>query len=262
MPRPEDVAFPPRKERFEDRRKEGESRKLRDEFFDHSTLLAVSRLITQGQFEALDHPIATGKEGGVFRATTPGGFRAVKIYRIGNSVFRTLPPHVLEEFRRQASAQNFSRLITAWTRREHTILGRLYDAGVRTPEPYAYDRNVLVMGFVGGADGEPARRLIESTAGADPEALYADLVRQIRRMISRAHLVHGDLSPYNVLLHQGRLVLIDVAQAMPTDHPQARALLERDLKNFARFFSRLGRPTPFDDLWRATGADAVHPPER
>ncbi|MHB8352776.1 MAG: RIO1 family regulatory kinase/ATPase domain-containing protein, partial [Thermoplasmata archaeon] len=218
MPRPEDVAFPPRKERFADRRKEGEHRKLREEFFDHPTLLAVSRLITQGQFEALDHPIATGKEGGVFRATTPGGFRAVKIYRIGNSVFRTLPPHVLEEFRRQASAQNFARLITAWTRREHTILARLYDAGVRTPEPYAYYRNILVMEFVGDADGQASPRLIDGTAGCDPEELYQDLVHQIRRMTVRAHLVHGDLSPYNVLLKDGRLVLIDVAQAMPIDH--------------------------------------------
>ncbi|HKN06612.1 MAG TPA: hypothetical protein VJ021_03265, partial [Thermoplasmata archaeon] len=77
MPSPHDVVFPRRRERLEDRRKEGEHRKLLDEFFDHSTLLAVSRLVNRGQFDAVDYPISTGKEGGVFRATKGPEFRAV-----------------------------------------------------------------------------------------------------------------------------------------------------------------------------------------
>lgn len=252
--------FPSRKERFEDRRKEGEHRKLRDEFFDHRTLLTVSRLITQGQFQALDHPIATGKEGGVFRATAEDGFRAVKVYRIGNTVFRNLPPHVLEVFRRQANGRNFAQLVGAWTRREHTILGRLTDAAVRVPRPYAHRENVLVMEFIGDADGLPAPRL-QDAAPEDPATLYGDLTEQVRHMIAEAKLVHGDLSPYNVLYHEGRPVLIDVAQSIPSDHPQAKSLLERDLTTFAKYFRRLGLTTTFEEIWAASGGPLLTPKE-
>ncbi|MGA7922438.1 MAG: RIO1 family regulatory kinase/ATPase, partial [Thermoplasmata archaeon] len=149
MPDSEELLYPTRKERFEDRRKERSDRKLLDEFFDHPTLLAISRLITQGQFEAIDYPVATGKEGGVFRATAHDGFRAIKVYRISNATFRRLPPHVLEVMRRELSLSNHARMIFAWTRREHTILRQFTEAGVRVPEPKAYSRNVLVMEFVG-----------------------------------------------------------------------------------------------------------------
>jgi RIO kinase 1 len=259
MPRPEEVLFPSRKERFEDRRKEGEHRKLREEFFDHATLLAISRLITQGQFEAVERPIAVGKEGGVFLATSPEGFRAVKVYRIGNSVFRSLPPHVLEEFRREASDQNFRRLISAWTRREHTMLRKLREADVRVPEPYAYFRNVLVMEFI-GTGGVAAPRLMEATPSS-PEELFARLAEQVHRMAASGHLVHGDLSPYNVLLHEEAPVLIDVASAIPSSHPQARALFDRDARNFAQYFERLGVDTAFDELWKAWGGEFVGPKE-
>lgn len=251
--------FPSRKERFEDRRRDRDQRKLRDEFFDHRTLLAVSHLITQGQFEALDYPVSTGKEGGVFRATSPEGFRAVKIYRISNTVFRTLPPHVLEEFRREASERNFGRLVSAWTRREHTVLLRSHDAGVRVPLPYAYFRNVLVMEFI-GEGGVASPRLLDA-AVAEPAGVLVDLLEQVRRMVVVAKLVHGDLSPYNVLYHQGRCVLIDVAQAIPVAHPQAPALLERDLKNFARFFRRAGAEADFGAMWEATGGPGLGPKE-
>jgi RIO kinase 1 len=241
MPDPSEVAFPRHKERFDDRRKEGQHRKLLDEFFDHTTLLTISRLITQGQFESLDFPIATGKEGGVFRATSPNGYRAVKVYRIGNAVFRHLPPYAVEELRREASERNYGRLISAWTRREHTILRKMTAAKVRCPEPSGYLRNVLVMEFI-GTDGTPAPRLQDAPV-ADPDRLYRDLLGHVRRMYHDAGLVHGDLSPYNVLYHEGEPVLIDVAQAIRRDHPQAAALLERDITHFARYLKRLGVDT-------------------
>lgn len=251
--------FPRRKERFEDRRHERQHRKLLDEFFDHATLITISRLISRGAFAALDFPISTGKEGGVFRATTADGFRAVKVYRVGNTVFRRLPPYVLEDLKREASLSNFARLVTAWTRREHTILGRLADAEVRAPHPFGHARNVLVMEFI-GTDGLPAPRLQSAVVG-DPTAFCADLVGQIRRMVARAGLVHGDLSPYNVLLQEERPVLIDVAQSIPVAHPAARGLLERDCTNFAKYLMRLGVETSPEEFLRAAGGDVLPVPE-
>ncbi len=256
MPRPEELLFPTRKERFEDRRKEREQRKLAGEFFDHPTLLAVGRLVSQGQFESLEFPISTGKEGGVFRATGPGGYRAVKVYRIGNAIFRRLPPHALEDLRREASVRNYARLVYAWTRREYTTLGRLHEAGVRVPEPYGFLRNVLVMQFI-GVGGLPSPRVRDAVV-PDPGAFYADLSVQLRRMTLVAKLVHGDLSPYNVLLGEDGLpVLIDVASSVATDHPQAIGLLRRDTSHFARFLKRLGVDTSPEELFARAGGNEI-----
>lgn len=254
MPNPESVFFPGHV-RVEDRRKEGQHRKLLDEFFDHATLRTVSRLITQGQFEAVDYPISTGKEGGVFRASGAGGFRAVKIYRVGNAVFRRLPAYALDELRRESSARNFARLIYAWTRREHSILRQLKAAEVRAPEPYGYLKNVLVMEFV-GTDGLPAPRLQVSVVD-DPDSLRVELEVMLRRMVVEARLVHGDLSPYNVLFHEGHPVLIDVAQSISVEHPQARGLLRRDSDNFARYLRKLGATVDKERFFSAIGGNEL-----
>ena len=256
MPRPHDVVFP-RRERVEERRKEGSHRKLLDEFFDHSTLLAISRMVSRGTIDSIDFPISTGKEGGVFRASAGSEFRAVKIYRIGNTVFRNLPPHALEELRREASARNYGGLIFAWTRREHTILGRLTDAGVRVPRPYAHLRNVLVMEYIGSAEGAAPR--VKDAPIDDPAAFYEELVREIGLMTRTAKLVHGDLSPYNTLYHEGKIVVIDVAQSIPSAHPQARRLLERDVGNFAKFLARLGLEVDPAEFLAAVGGDQLGP---
>ena len=260
MPRPEEMLFPTRRERFEDRRKESDHRKVLDEFFDHPTLLAISRLISRGVINAIDSPISTGKEGGVFRATSSSGFRAVKVYRISNTVFRHLPAYALEELRREASQRNFSRLIFAWTRREHTILARLEAAGVRVPQPLGYYRNVLVMAFV-GRDSIPAPRLKDAIID-EPQALYDELVAQLHAMVTKAKLVHGDLSPYNVLLNEGLPVIIDLGQAIAVEHPQAKELLLRDATNFAKFFQRFDLSVTAEQFYEAAGGGLLTSKER
>jgi RIO kinase 1 len=257
VPRSEDLIFP-RRERVEDRRKELDQRKLLDEFFDHGTLLAVSRLVNQGLFDVLDHPIASGKEGGVFRASKGSEYRAVKIYRISNTMFRRLPAYALEELRREASVRNYGGLIFAWTRREHTILGRLAEAGVRAPRPFGHYRNILVMEYIGTAEGAAPR--LKDVPIDDPRKLYEQLVVEFGRMVRVAKLVHGDLSPYNTLYHDGQVVVIDVAQSVRSTHPEARQLLERDITNFAKFLGRLGFEVDPAEFLRAVGGDEVGPP--
>lgn len=256
MARVEEVVFP-RHERIEDRRKESDQRKLLDQFFDHATLLAVRRLTGQKLLEAIDYPISSGKEGGVFRAHVGAELRAVKIYRIANTTFRRLPPYALEELRRETSVRNFAGLIAAWTRREHTILSRLAEAGVRVPEPYGHFRNVLVMEFIGDAQGAAGR--LKDTPIDQPAALYEDLVAEFGAMVRTAKLVHGDLSPYNTLYHDGKVVVIDVAQAVPSDHPEARRLLVRDIENFSKYLGRLGFTVTPDDFLEAVGGSTVGP---
>jgi RIO kinase 1 len=55
----------------------------------------------------------------------------------------------------------------------------------------------------------------------------------------KAKLVHADLSEYNLLFWDGKVVVIDVGQSVPVDHPRAAEWFKRDLGNIAHFFHRL-----------------------
>ncbi len=54
---------------------------------------------------------------------------------------------------------------------------------------------------------------------------------------------HGDLSPYNLLVHHGRLVMIDLPQVVDViANPNGRGFLDRDARNVATWFARAGHP--------------------
>ncbi|TYZ63326.1 hypothetical protein PybrP1_004126 [[Pythium] brassicae (nom. inval.)] len=57
-----------------------------------------------------------------------------------------------------------------------------------------------------------------------------------------AHLVHGDLSKYNILFFQHKCWLVDFGQAADRSHPNYHAFLKRDLANVHTFFERAGLP--------------------
>ncbi|GEL17817.1 hypothetical protein PA7_16540 [Pseudonocardia asaccharolytica DSM 44247 = NBRC 16224] len=54
---------------------------------------------------------------------------------------------------------------------------------------------------------------------------------------------HGDLSAYNLLVHNARLVLIDLPQVVDViGNPQGPAFLERDVRRVAEWFAARGLP--------------------
>ena len=53
-------------------------------------------------------------------------------------------------------------------------------------------------------------------------------------------LVHGDLSEFNLLYHEGKAYVIDVSQSVEHDHPRALDFLRKDLQNVTEFFRRKG----------------------
>ena len=59
------------------------------------------------------------------------------------------------------------------------------------------------------------------------------------RLFARAGYAHGDLSPYNLLVHEGRVVVIDLPQIVDAvANPNGIALLHRDCVNIADWFTR------------------------
>src|SRR5712664_5031514 len=121
------------------------------------------------------------------------------------------------------------------------------DAGVRVPTPERVHNNVLVMEYIGD-ETQPAPALREIDLD-DPAAVYADVVANLKA-IRKAELVHADMSEYNLLWWGGRVVVIDVGQAVTLDHPRAAEWFKRDASNIARFFARHGVKVTPQDLER------------
>lgn len=221
-----------------------ELRKTEDEVFDESTLLTLYRFLSRGDLDTLDYPVSTGKEANVFHGTAPDGSDvAVKIFRVNTATFRSFMTYIHGDPRFRAVGPNRRDVVYAWTQKEYKNLHRLLAAGVTVPRPLGQDGNVLLMEFVGD-DGTPAPRL-KDRPPEDPRACYESLVADVRRSLRDAKLVHGDLSEFNVLHHhdeagEPRFVVIDVAQSVLRSHPMAGEFLERDARNLARYFRRLG----------------------
>jgi RIO kinase 1 len=75
-------------------------------------------------------------------------------------------------------------------------------------------------------------------------AELADLWRQLVDalvVLARAGLAHGDLSPYNLLVHSGRLVLIELPQVVDlVGNPRGGEFMARDVQVVSTWFAGRG----------------------
>ena len=235
---------------FEERLKDSEVYEVEAEVFDEPTLRALYKLVHDEHVRAVGGVVSSGKEANIVEADGRDGEIALKIYRIATSSFQDMRKY-LEGDPRFEGARSKKELVVEWVRREFSNLKRASEAGVRVPEPVAHERNVLVSEFV-GEDGVRSPRLQEVEI-ENPETCY-EVVLEYASRLHDAGLVHGDLSEYNVLVHDGDLVVIDMGQTVRVEHPHADDMLENDCENVARFFSSLGVETDRDEvLKRVTG---------
>jgi RIO kinase 1 len=144
-----------------------------------------------------------------------------------------------------ASRSGFGRQAIAgqWAQAEFNALVQLYSLSVPVPYPVQILGTEVLLEFIGDADGTGAPRLAETRPGpGELASLWNQLVDAMSTLAS-AGLAHGDLSPYNLLVHQGRLVMIDLPQVVDViAHPNGRGFLDRDATNVASWFAKAGYP--------------------
>lgn len=155
------------------------------------------------------------------------------------------------ENRAMAQRTSFGRNLIAeqWAVAEFAALSRLWTIGVPVPYPVQRDGTELLLEFVGDPDGTAAPRLAQLRPEPDDLAdLWRQTIGALDAMASEG-LAHGDLSAYNVLVHDGRIVLIDLPQVVDVlTNPRGPEYLTRDIHNIAAWFTARGLQVNAGDL--------------
>ena len=219
--------------------KRSEDYQVIEEVFDKSTLMTIFDLMNKGIIDEIHGVVNAGKEARIYGGKDlQGNELAIKIYLTSSAEFKKGMLPYIEGDQRFAHVRRDTRsLIYTWAQKEYKNLQRAKEAKVNVPEPIAIQKNVLVMKFI-GKDGERAP-LLKETVIEDPQKVFKLLLTYLRRLYTKAGLVHADLSEYNIMMWEKKPVVFDVAQSVLTSHPMADKFLRRDLKNVHRYFKRL-----------------------
>ncbi|CAG8152269.1 unnamed protein product [Penicillium salamii] len=224
-----------------------------EQVLDPRTRMLLLQMINRGLVSEIHGCLSTGKEANVYHAMSvsqdddeaPPLHRAIKVYKTSILVFKDRDKYVTGEFRfRQGYNKSNNRaMVKLWAEKEMRNLRRIYAAGIPCPEPLYLRLHVLVMGFIGSSKGLGAPRLKDVEFSIpEPDTrwreLYMELLGYMRVMYQTCHLVHADLSEYNILYHKERLYIIDVSQSVEHDHPRSLEFLRMDIKNVSDFFRR------------------------
>ena len=141
-----------------------------------------------------------------------------------------------------------------WIEQEWNALNTLYDAGASVPQPIRRSDQAILMEFI-DHEGQPAPLLADLRLHQqEAERLYDQVIRDIETLLE-CNLVHGDLSPFNILYQSGRVRMIDVPQALDiTTASDPWTLFYRDIDHVVGYFRKFGVDVdPLDvalKLWR------------
>lgn len=149
------------------------------------------------------------------------------------------------ETRAMANRTRFGRDVLSgqWAGAEFGALCRLHAAGVAVPYPVQCSGTELLMEFLGEPDGTAAPRLAQLRPDRDGLCdLWHQLGAALGELADRG-LAHGDLSAFNLLVHRGRLTLIDLPQVVDViGNPQGPQYLDRDVRRAGEWFLARGLP--------------------
>ncbi|MEZ5097978.1 MAG: RIO1 family regulatory kinase/ATPase [Nocardioides sp.] len=180
-----------------------------------------------------------------YRDRAHRSFHRSAAYTEGRSVKRSRDQRALKR------KSTWGRVVAAgeWAVSEWGALTRLWSLGVPVPYPVQLDGTEILMEWItDGADTAP--RLAQTRPAPDLLAAYFDQLVEALTVMTRHGLVHGDLSPYNILAAGERLVLIDLPQVVDlVGNPAGMDYLLRDCANVCRWFHARGLAVDEHELY-------------
>lgn len=169
-----------------------------------------------------------------YRSSEHSDFHRSTVYTEGRGTRRSRDARAL------AKGTTFGREVARvqWAYAEFEALKRLTELGASVPYPVQVSGTEVLMEFIG--DGRVAApRLAQVRATTDELRELFHQIVDFTRTLARSGLAHGDLSPYNLLVSEGRIVAIDLPQVVDLiSNPQGFDLLHRDCVNVCDWFTR------------------------
>jgi RIO kinase 1 len=153
--------------------------------------------------------------------------------------------------RAMAGRTAFGREVIAgqWAMAEFGALAQLWELGVSVPYPVQLLGTELMIEYFGEPDGRAAPRLAQTRPEPDLLASLWDQLVDAMSVLARSGLAHGDLSPFNLLVHGERLVMIDLPQIVDVvSNPAGVEFLTRDASVVAKWFAARGLDVDRDKL--------------
>ncbi len=211
--------------------------KIVGKVFDEKTMVRINTLLSKGIIDAVESPVAEGKEASIFLAA--GGKKVgnvpviLKIFRIETTYFFKRKDYMVTDPRFRKTKGGTYEIIKEWCKREYSNLKIANASGVHCPKPLSFNGNILIMELI--KDDEKIAPTLKGSKLDEPEKCLKNILDDIRKMYV-AGIVHSDISEYNILMSNGVPHLIDFGQAIFKDNPNANRFLARDIQNIIRYF--------------------------
>jgi RIO kinase 1 len=177
--------------------------------------------------------LGSGKEADVYLCREGPRLTAVKVYRQYRTAHRGGGSIKLESMGQRASRE-FELLCYAW------------QDGASVPRPGRRIENMFSMQYLG--TWEAAAPMLQHARLDDPESFLPLTIAAIERL-AEAGIVHSDLSPFNILVHEKKPWIIDLAAGLRVDRlgmppwqrlGEALQSLTKGLGSLQRYFGRYG----------------------
>ncbi|MFK4852596.1 serine protein kinase RIO [Microbacterium sp. ZW T6_19] len=170
-----------------------------------------------------------------YRGEETRSFHRSAVYTEGRGVQNTRDARALAK----KSSHGREVAASAWSIAEFDALCRMYELGAPVPYPVQVNGTEILMEFIGDASGAAAPRLAQVRTSREELAGYFAQIAELMRIFAAAGFAHGDLSAYNLLVHEGRVRVIDLPQIVDIiANPQGLDLLHRDCVNVCDWFTR------------------------
>lgn len=236
-----------RKHKMLDRK---ESQATAEMGLDEPTRLILFKLINNGILEDINGVISTGKESVVLHANGDTTYPdldvprecAIKVFKTTLNEFKTRDKYIEADYRfkDRFSKQNPRKIVHMWAEKEMHNMMRLQKIGLNCPDMICLKKHILLMSFI-GKDNKPAPKLRDIILRSDKwHSVYNEVVESMHKMYNVGHLIHADLSEYNILWWDNKCWFIDVSQSVQPDHPNGLEFLLRDCRNIVNFFEKKG----------------------